>query len=71
MAKKNISGSQYIKKFWSHNTFIIKMGLLWLGFIGFIALLPLEVLASEPRDLIVRPGTKDPRALHIRGRENP
>ena len=41
MAKKNFSGSQYMKTCWSHITFIMRIGLPWLTFIGFIALLPL------------------------------
>lgn len=41
----------------------MRIGLFCLAFIGFIVCLPLEVFASEPRDLIIRPGTKDPRAI--------
>lgn len=42
---------------------VMRIGLFCLAFIGFIVCLPLEVFASEPRDLIIRPGTKDPRAI--------
>ncbi len=41
----------------------MRIGLFCLAFIGFIVCLPLEVFASEPRDLIIRPATKDPRAI--------
>ncbi len=41
----------------------MRIGLGCLAFLGLIALLPMEALASEPRDLIVRPGIKDPRAI--------
>ena len=42
---------------------VMRIGLFCLAFIGFIVCLPLEVFASEPRDLIVPLATKDPRAI--------
>jgi len=52
-----------MKTLGGHHTFIKKMWLPWLACVGFIALLPMELLASEQRDLIIHSATTDPRAI--------
>ena len=52
-----------MKTLGGHHTFIMKMWFPWLACVGFIALLPMELLASEQRDLIIHSATTDPRAI--------